>query len=65
MIGIVRPCDDALIVVGDIADFHSRRMLVDGGSAANVFTCEAILGMKVSSEKSKMVNTHLQGFGSH
>lgn len=38
MIGIVHPHDDALMVVGDKVDFDVKRILVDGGSAMNVFT---------------------------
>lgn len=59
MIGITHPHDDALVIVGDIADFDVKRMLVDGGSTVNVLTWDAFLGLKISSEKLKMVTTPL------
>ncbi|XP_022869682.1 uncharacterized protein LOC111389058 [Olea europaea var. sylvestris] len=63
LIDVTHPHDDALVIVGDIADFDVKRLLVDGGSAANVLTWDAFLGLKVPQEKLKMVTTPLQGFG--
>ncbi|KAL2491495.1 Ribonuclease H [Abeliophyllum distichum] len=34
--------EDALVVVGDIVDFNIRRVLVDGGSAADVLSWDAL-----------------------
>ncbi|XP_022843447.1 uncharacterized protein LOC111367002 [Olea europaea var. sylvestris] len=63
LIGITHLYDDALVIVGDIADFDVKRVLVDGGSAANVLTWNAFLGLKIPPEKLTMVTTPLQGFG--
>ncbi|XP_022846207.1 uncharacterized protein LOC111368948 [Olea europaea var. sylvestris] len=63
LIGITHPHDDALVIVGNIADFDVKRVLVDGGSVANVLTWDAFLGLKVPQEKLKMVTTPIQGFG--
>ncbi|XP_022858608.1 uncharacterized protein LOC111379468 [Olea europaea var. sylvestris] len=41
----------------------TRRVLVDGGSAANVLTWDAFLGLKIPQERLKVVTTPLQGFG--
>ncbi|XP_022843354.1 uncharacterized protein LOC111366905 [Olea europaea var. sylvestris] len=38
LIGVAHPLDDALLIVGDIADFDVKRVLVDGESVANVLT---------------------------
>lgn len=62
LIGIAQPHDDALVMVGDIANFDVKRVLVDGGNAANVLTWDAFLGLKISPEKLEMVTTLLQGF---
>ncbi|XP_022883333.1 uncharacterized protein LOC111400126 [Olea europaea var. sylvestris] len=63
LVGVAHPHDDALVIVGDIADFDIKRVLVDGGSATNVLTLDAFLGLKTSHNKLKTVNTPLQGFG--
>ncbi|XP_022892274.1 uncharacterized protein LOC111407172 [Olea europaea var. sylvestris] len=63
LIGIAHPHDDALVIVGDIVVFDAKRVLVDGGSAANVLIWDAFLGLKIPLEKLKMVTTPLQGFG--
>ncbi|XP_022899298.1 uncharacterized protein LOC111412593 [Olea europaea var. sylvestris] len=47
LIGITHPHDDALVIVGDIADFDVKRVLVDGGSETNVLTWNAFLGLKI------------------
>ncbi|XP_022891764.1 uncharacterized protein LOC111406607 [Olea europaea var. sylvestris] len=57
LIGVTHPHNDALVIVGDIVDFDVKKVLVDGGSAANVLTWDAFLGLKVSQEKLKMVTT--------
>lgn len=38
MVGVAYPHNDALVIVDDIVDFDVKRVLVDGGSAANVLT---------------------------
>ncbi|XP_022897676.1 uncharacterized protein LOC111411368 [Olea europaea var. sylvestris] len=63
LIGVTHPHDDALVIVGDIADFDVKRVLVDGGSATNVLTWDAFLGLKIPQERLKVVTTPLQGFG--
>ncbi|XP_022880799.1 uncharacterized protein LOC111398076 [Olea europaea var. sylvestris] len=63
LIGVTHPHDDALVIVGGIADFNVKRVLVDGGSAANVLTWDAFLGLKIPQERLKVVTTPLQGFG--
>ncbi|XP_022891638.1 uncharacterized protein LOC111406444 [Olea europaea var. sylvestris] len=60
---MAHPHDDALVIVGDIADFDVKRALVDGESATNVLIWDAFLGLKVPPDKLKIVNTPLQGFG--
>ncbi|KAL2475698.1 Uncharacterized protein Adt_36434 [Abeliophyllum distichum] len=47
----------------DIADFDVKRVLIDNGSAADVLTWDALLGLKAPLEKLRSVTTHLQGFG--
>ncbi|XP_022883252.1 uncharacterized protein LOC111400002 [Olea europaea var. sylvestris] len=63
VIGVTHLHDDTLVIVGDIANFDVKRVLVDGGSAGNVLTWDAFLGLKVPQEKLKMVTTSLQGLG--
>ncbi|XP_022883407.1 uncharacterized protein LOC111400214 [Olea europaea var. sylvestris] len=57
------PHDDALVIVGDIVDFDIKRVLVDRGSAINVLTWDAFLGLKIFPDNLKTVTTPLQGFG--
>ncbi|XP_022849864.1 uncharacterized protein LOC111371950 [Olea europaea var. sylvestris] len=63
LVGVAHPHDDALVIVGNIADFAIKRMLVDGGSVANVLIWDAFLGLKIFHDKLKTVTTSLQGFG--
>lgn len=46
MIDVAYPNDDALVVVGNIADFDVKIVLVDGESAANVFTWDAFFVLR-------------------
>ncbi|XP_022897449.1 uncharacterized protein LOC111411120 [Olea europaea var. sylvestris] len=57
LIGVTHPHDDALVIVGDIADFDVKGVLVDGGSTTNVLTWDAFLGLKIPQEKLKVVTT--------
>ncbi|XP_022874021.1 uncharacterized protein LOC111392857 [Olea europaea var. sylvestris] len=57
MIGVTHAHDDALVIVGDVADFDVKRVLVDGGSAANVLTWDAFLVLKIPQERLKVVTT--------
>ncbi|XP_022846327.1 uncharacterized protein LOC111369074 [Olea europaea var. sylvestris] len=63
LIGITHSHDDTLVIVGDVANFNVKRVLVDRGSVANVLTWDAFLGLKILPEKLKIVTTPLQGFG--
>ncbi|XP_022848856.1 uncharacterized protein LOC111371185 [Olea europaea var. sylvestris] len=63
LIGVTHPHDDALVIVGDIANFDVKRVLVDKGSAENVLTWDAFLGLKIPQKRLKVVTTPLQGFG--
>ncbi|XP_022883099.1 uncharacterized protein LOC111399839 [Olea europaea var. sylvestris] len=67
IIGGVAPSDDSNSARKSYA--HSagsalsrKKILVDGGSAANVLTSDAFLGLKILPKKLKMVTTPLQGF---
>ncbi|KAL2506217.1 Integrase catalytic domain-containing protein [Abeliophyllum distichum] len=63
LIGVVYSHDDALVITGDIADFDVKSVLIDNGSATNVLTWDALLGLKAPLEKLRPVITPLQGFG--
>ncbi|XP_022875681.1 uncharacterized protein LOC111394141 [Olea europaea var. sylvestris] len=60
--GVAHPHDDALVIVGDIADFDVKMVLVDGGSPTNVLIWDAFLGLMIFSNRLKIVTTPLQGF---
>ncbi|XP_022883330.1 uncharacterized protein LOC111400116 [Olea europaea var. sylvestris] len=63
LVSVAHPHDDALVIVGDIADFDVKRVVVDGRSTANVLTWDAFLGLKIPPNKLKTVITFLQSFG--
>ncbi|XP_022858260.1 uncharacterized protein LOC111379153 [Olea europaea var. sylvestris] len=62
LIGVATSHNDTLMIVDDIANFDVKRVLVDGGSAANILTWEAFVGLKFFPKKLKVVSTTLQGF---
>ncbi|XP_022869438.1 uncharacterized protein LOC111388859 [Olea europaea var. sylvestris] len=61
--GISYPHDDALVVSAVVANFKVKRILVDNGSAANIFSQEAFAKMGISLKQFKAIKTPLQGFG--
>lgn len=51
------------MAISDIGNYNVRRVLTDSGSAANVPTWEAFVGLKITLKRLKAVSTSLQGFG--
>ncbi|XP_022851115.1 uncharacterized protein LOC111372919, partial [Olea europaea var. sylvestris] len=61
--GVSLPHDDALVISAIVANFEVKRILVDNGSASNIFSQKAFAKMEISSQQLKAVKTPLQGFG--
>jgi hypothetical protein len=60
--GVSLPHTDALVVTLTIANYQTRRILVDTGSSANILFKSAFDYMGVPREKVVPVSCHLQGF---
>ncbi|KAL2487135.1 Uncharacterized protein Adt_31891 [Abeliophyllum distichum] len=58
---VICPQDDALMVVGDLANFNVKRVLVDTGNVADILTLGAFLVLKRLLKELIPINMHLQG----
>ena len=57
------PYDDALVITLSIADFNTRRVLVDNESSADILYYPAFQHMRIDKERLLPTDTPLVGFG--
>ena len=57
------PYDDAIVITLMIANYTTRRVLVDNGSSVDILYYPAFQQMRVSKELLRLVNVRLIGFG--
>ena len=60
--GIHHPHDDALVVTMTIADFITRRVLIDNGSSADIIYLPTYQQMKIDKERLKPIDIPLVRF---
>ena len=60
---IHHPHDDAIVITLLIADYTTRRVLVDNGSSSNILYYPAFQQMKLGRDQLRLVNSPLVGFG--
>jgi hypothetical protein len=60
--GTHQPHDDALVITMNIADFTTRRVMVDNGSSADILYLPAYQQMKLDKEKLRPMGAPLVGF---
>nr|XP_021860959.1 uncharacterized protein LOC110799981 [Spinacia oleracea] len=60
--GIIYPHDDPLVLGLEIANFPVKRILVDGGSSANIIFWEAFVQLKIDEKELTRVNYPVIGF---
>ncbi|XP_030939705.1 uncharacterized protein LOC115964555 [Quercus lobata] len=60
---IHHPHDDAIVITLLIADYTTRRVLVDNGSSANILYFSAFQQMRLGRDRLHPVNSPLVGFG--
>ena len=60
---IHHPHDDAIVITLFIADYTTRRVLVDNGSSANILYYLAFQQMRLGRDLLCLVNSPLVGFG--
>ena len=60
---IHHPHDDAIVITLLIADYTTRRVLVDNGSSADILYYLAFQQMKLGRDQLHPVNSPLVGFG--
>ena len=60
---IHHPHDDAIIITLLIADYTTRRVLVDNGSSADILYYPAFQQMKLGRDQLRPMNSPLVGFG--
>ncbi|XP_066160631.1 uncharacterized protein [Oryza sativa Japonica Group] len=61
--GVMFPHQDPLVISAEIAGFEVRRILVDGGSSADVIFAEAYATMGLPTQSLTPAPTSLHGFG--
>nr|BAB39950.1 putative polyprotein [Oryza sativa Japonica Group] len=61
--GVMFPHQDLLVISAEIAGFEVRRILVDGGSSADVIFAEAYAKMGLSTQALTPAPASLRGFG--
>ena len=60
---IHHPYDDAIVITLLIADYTTRRVLVDNGSSADILYFPAFQQMRLGQDQLCPVNSPLVGFG--
>lgn len=60
--GVLRPHDDALVITAQIANYWTRRVLIDNGSSADVLFWEAFSKMGIAPEQLGPAPTPFRGF---
>ncbi|XP_042944821.1 uncharacterized protein LOC122278703 [Carya illinoinensis] len=60
--GIIYPHDDALVIILVIANYTTRRVLVDNGSSADILFWEAFIKMGIDVGRLRLSLTPLKGF---
>ena len=57
------PHDDAIVITLLIADYTTRRVLVDNGSSVDILYYPAFQQMRLGRDQLRLVNSSLVGFG--
>ena len=57
------PHDDAIVITLLIAEYTTRRVLVDNGSSADILYYPAFQQMRLGWDQLRLVNSPLVGFG--
>ena len=57
------PHDDAIVITLLIADYTTKRVLVDNGSSADILYYPALQQMRLGQDQLRLVNSPLVGFG--
>ena len=57
------PHDDAIVITLTIANYTTRRVLIDNGSSADILYYPAFQQMRINKELLHLVNVPLIGFG--
>ena len=57
------PHDDAIIITLLIADYTTRRVLIDNGSSADILYYPTFQQMKLGRDQLRLMNSPLVGFG--
>ena len=60
---IHHPHDDAIVITLLIADYTTRRVLVDNGSSADILYYPAFQKMRLGRDQLRPMNSPLVGFG--
>ncbi|XP_040994249.1 uncharacterized protein LOC121240778 [Juglans microcarpa x Juglans regia] len=60
--GLLRPHDDALVVMAQIANYRTRRVLIDNGSSADILFWEAFSRMRISPDRLRPAPMPLKGY---
>ena len=60
---IHHPHDDAIVITLLIADYTTRRVLMDNGSSADILYFPAFQQMRLGRDRLRPVNSPLVGFG--
>ena len=60
---IHHPHDDAIVITLLIANYTTRRVLVDNGSSADILYLPAFQQMRLGQDRLRPVNSPLVGFG--
>ncbi|XP_040987764.1 uncharacterized protein LOC121235480 [Juglans microcarpa x Juglans regia] len=60
--GILHPHDDTLVVTMQVANFKTRRILVDNGSSVDILFWEAFMKMRISPDRLRLAPMQLKGF---
>ena len=61
-IGTTQPHDDALLITLRIGDYDVKRVMVDGGSAAEIMYLELYKGLKLKLEDLMLYSSSLMSF---
>ena len=57
------PYDDAIVITLKIANYTTRRVLVDNGNSTNIFYYPTFQQMRINRNLLRLVNVPLIGFG--
>ncbi|XP_041026886.1 uncharacterized protein LOC121267075 [Juglans microcarpa x Juglans regia] len=60
--GILHPHDDALVVMMQVANFRTQRILIDNGSSADILFRDAFIKMSINPDRLRPALMPLKGF---